>query len=273
VTANPSISVFTITTKAHIGDDPDGGPAPLLSGLVDVDGSIKIDADDTTEIDKVSAGAAIGGSAGIALSANVTALEKHTDAFIGTGAAVVARGQGTAITSALGVIGEETNPSAPGTTPPEAQASATYDGDAGSVGASAEVGAPSIDNGGGDEATDAAEGSVEVTRTTNRAATPVRGIAISAINTDDLETYSLAAGGGTVGVAVSGAINILDTTTRAFVGANASVNASLVGAHGDQSVRIGAGNDFHHVAVTAAAAGGFVGVAPGVDVTVTDATV
>src|SRR5690606_31769863 len=116
----------------------------------------------------------------------------------------------------------------------------TYNGNAASVGASAEVGPPSLgDDPGKDESTDGAAGSVEVTRTTALGSTVVNGIAISATNRDDLETYSLAVGAGSVGVAVSGAVNVLNTSTRAFVADGANVNQSLAGASGSQSVRVG----------------------------------
>lgn len=271
VSANPSITFLDITTKAHIGDDPSAGPSSLGAGNVDVEGSILISADDVTEIDKVSAGAAAG-VAGVGLAASVTSIDKHTHAFIGTDAQVTARGNGAGVDSALGIITESTVASTPGTASIEANSSGTYNGNAASVGAAAEVGAPKIGSGTNDGPS-AAKSSVEVTRSNGRAHNTVNGIAISATNSDDLETYSLAVGAGSVGVAVSGAVNVVTTDTRAFVTEDATVNQSLSGANGAQSVRIGAGNDFHHVAVTASAAGGFVGVAPGLDMTITDATV
>ena len=51
----------------------------------------------------------------------------------------------------------------------------------------------------------------------NRVLTPqavkVHGVAVSATNTDEINTYSAAVGGGTVGVAVAAAVNVVNTDT------------------------------------------------------------
>src|SRR6185436_17288740 len=109
-------------------------------------------------------------------------------------------------------------------------------------------------------------------RTLNAGERTVQGVAIAATNQDDIETYAAAIGGGTVGVAVAAAVNVINTDTTAYVGDNASVNANQGGASGRQSVTVAAANDFHHVALAAGAGFGTVGVAPGVDVTVLDNT-
>ena len=95
-----------------------------------------------------------------------------------------------------------------------------------------------------------------------------RGVAVTATNRDDIATYSVGIGGGTVGVAVAAAVNVVNADTQAYIGQDASVNADQTGATTNQSVLVAAGNDFHHVALAAGAGFGAVGVAPGVDVTV-----
>ncbi len=100
----------------------------------------------------------------------------------------------------------------------------------------------------------------------------VQGVAIAATNRDDIETYSAAIAGGSVGVAVAAAVNVINTDTQAYIGNGASVNGDQSGANAAQSVTVAAVNDFHHVALAAGAGFGAVGVAPGVDVTVLSGT-
>src|SRR5258706_11145901 len=87
-------------------------------------------------------------------------------------------------------------------------------------------------------------------------------------NSVDSAVFSSAVGGGTVGIAVAPAVNVLKAHTKGYTGNNAHVNSNPFTADGSQSVLVGAGNDFHHVALAAGAGFGTVGVAPGVDVTV-----
>src|SRR5205823_13209292 len=134
---------------------------------------------------------------------------------------------------------------------------------------SGEAGAPNVqgvdsNNDGTTDANPATTG--QRTLTANQ--TTVQGVAISATNRDDIETYSAAIGGGTVGVAVAAAVNVIDTHTNAYIGAGAHVNDDQSGASGAQTVSVAAGSDFHHVALAAGAGFGAVGVAPGVEVTV-----
>ena len=52
----------------------------------------------------------------------------------------------------------------------------------------------------------------------------MRGVAVSATNRDNIETYSVGLAGGTVGVAVAAAVNVVNTDTHAYIGDGASVN-------------------------------------------------
>ena len=61
---------------------------------------------------------------------------------------------------------------------------------------------------------------------------------------------------------------MINANTNAYVGNNATVNADLTGADAQQSVLVAAGSDFYHFAIAGSAAGGLVGVAPSVGVTV-----
>ena len=100
VSVNAGVHVLKMTTRAYIGDDPelyivDPSQRTPSAGAGDVHagGTVRIAADDVTEIDKVAATVAIGGSAGVGAAATVTVVNKNTEAFIGAGAKVSWRWQ------------------------------------------------------------------------------------------------------------------------------------------------------------------------------------
>ena len=62
----------------------------------------------------------------------------------------------------------------------------------------------------GDEAGGSQDPSLTGQRSLVAQTNTVRGVAISATNRDDIETYSAAVGGGTVGVAVAAAVNVVN---------------------------------------------------------------
>jgi hypothetical protein len=97
----------------------------------------------------------------------------------------------------------------------------------------------------------------------------VKGLAVSAINSDNLITVSASAGGsGTVSVNVSGSVHVIDSTTKAFIASGARINPDLTGAGNQQSVLVAAGDDLYLISVTTAGAiSGTVAVTPGALVT------
>jgi hypothetical protein len=104
VSVNAGVHVLDITTRAFIGDDPDaasGGGAGNVHAL----GTVRIAADDNTELDKFVATVAVGGTAGVGAAATVTVENKHTLAFIGQGAAVTGDGQTSGLSANTGGFG------------------------------------------------------------------------------------------------------------------------------------------------------------------------
>jgi len=368
VSVNAGVHVLDLTTRAYIGDDPDSGPGSLGAGDVHAGGTVRIAADDVTEMDKVAATVAIGGSAGVGAAATVTVIDKTTEAFIGAGAKVTGDGNTVGLSAATGGFGVTfAAANGPATREPTSDGAVHTDTeridiDGGSdlatgdyvtyskggesataigglednrnyfvrrVGDSIELydtKEHALDGGSTDgrvNLTSAGSGSgrftptVEVvdsktannsdidtlsnagqvttpnvdpvdtdgdsggettdpTANANRVLTPqtvtVRGVAVSATSRDDIGTYSVGLAGGTVGVAVAAAVNVVNTETTAYIGDGAQVNVDQSNANAAQSVLVGAGSDFHHVAVAAGAGFGAVGVAPGVDVTVVGST-
>src|SRR5207249_2730750 len=90
-----------------------------------------------------------------------------------------------------------------------------------------------------------------------------------------------AIGGGFVGVAGGVGVTVMNVTTKAFVGPSSKVNCDgtlncdnpAAGANGAQSVNVSAVDFFKSLTVAGGAAGGFVGVAGGVDIGVADSSV
>ncbi|UCD79969.1 MAG: LEPR-XLL domain-containing protein, partial [Desulfobacterales bacterium] len=114
---------------------------------------------------------------------------------------------------------------------------------------------------------DVEDPSLTAQRTATAATTSVWGVAVTAVNIDDIETIAVSgSGAGTVAVNVSGAVNVLDTKTYAYIDDGAQVET-------DRSVLVAAGNDFYEMAIAAAASfAGTVGATPGANVTVVENT-
>jgi hypothetical protein len=115
------------------------------------------------------------------------------------------------------------------------------------------------------------------TQTKQRTSVPgmrtVNGVAVSAVNKDDIETIGVSGGGaGTVAVNIGGSVNVISNNTFAYVADGAKVNKDTDITDGeqlDQSVLVAAGNDLYHMGIAGAISiSGTVSVTPGADVTV-----
>ena len=95
-----------------------------------------------------------------------------------------------------------------------------------------------------------------------------QGVAVTATNRDDIRSFTVTFGAGSVGVAVSAGIADIKADATATIGDGALVNESLTGANASQSVLVGAGNDFHHLSVGVGVGVGKVGIAPTVGVNI-----
>jgi hypothetical protein len=268
VGVNAAVHVLDISTRAFIGDDPDELTASAGAGDVHAHGTVRVAADDRTELNKYVATVAVGGSAGVGAAAAVTVITKHTQAFIGDGASVTGDGQTAGLNTNTGVFGVAFLADSAGSTGLES--TTAKDTPISTLQAAGKIHAPDVNN--IDTNGDQSGGTVSPASTGARTLTPVqatvRGVAVSATNRDDVKTFSAAIGGGTVGVAVAAAVNVVNTDTQAYIGDGASVNSDQSGANAAQTVSVSAGNDFHHLALAAGAGFGALGVAPGVDVTV-----
>ncbi len=99
-----------------------------------------------------------------------------------------------------------------------------------------------------------------------------RGVVVQAATSEDVFGLAPAVGGGFVGVAGGVAVTVLDVTTKAFIGPSSQINTAP-GANSLQSVNVSAVDRFESLTIAGGAAGGFVGVAGGVNVGFADSSV
>src|SRR5690606_22786081 len=253
------VFVLTLDTNAAIASN----------ATVKTRGSVLVSAHDETELDVISGGVAVGGSAGVGAGIGVVVVDKSTTASIGAGAHVSGAGVDDTVAARTGEfqIGY-------GATLPDGGPNVEPDADGKASKESLEIGSAQMGGGDTDFTQDGSSDMTDPSLTRQRTATAdpqagFRGVAVTATNKDDIETLALSvAGAGSVAVAVGAAVNVVDTETSATIGAGAHINQAadmLTSAHGAQSVRVAAGNDFYHMGIGAGVAVGGSGAgAPGV---------
>ena len=271
VVVDAAVHVLDITTRAFVGDDPSDVVPSAGPGDVHANGSIVIAADERTEMDNVVGVAAASLYSSNGAAAGVVVANKRTEAFIGEAARVTADGNTAGLNVRTGRFVDSYVAANPGTPGIEANQDVNVDSDTSTLSAQGEVGLAEleemdVDQQGGSDTNDES-------LTGQRTLTPgtinnFHGIAVTATNRDDIETYTLSLAVAIAGVATSGGVNVINADTTAYVGANANLNANIVGADALQSVHVAAGSDFHHFALAGSVAAGLVGVSPSVGVTV-----
>ncbi|HYC46066.1 MAG TPA: LEPR-XLL domain-containing protein, partial [Burkholderiales bacterium] len=281
VSANAGVHIFDLSTRAFIGDDP-LAPSSAGAGDVHAKGSLVVSANDYTNVNEI-AGTIAAGAVGIGAAAGVNVITKETVAFIGDGAKVTGDGGGDAVSVNTGRIGagsdntapvfDSANPSNVGIeTNGSGTATAAASGDRSSLRASGQIGTPDI--GAMDLNADSSQEEVQNDSLTGKRTTSLgtdtdfRGVSVSATNRDEIRTFTFSLAAGTVGVAVSAGVSVVNATTEASIGDSAKVNESTANANAAQEVLVGAGSDFFHLAVAGTLAAGAVGVAPAVGVNV-----
>jgi hypothetical protein len=97
---NAGVSVLTLLTSASIA----GGPQVSHGAFVDADGSVRVAANDSTDLDVIVGNLSVSGSASVGAAAAVPVVNKTTEAFVGQNAIVNARGNGTGLSAATGAF-------------------------------------------------------------------------------------------------------------------------------------------------------------------------
>ena len=95
------------------------------------------------------------------------------------------------------------------------------------------------------------------------------GFAVQASSSENVFGLAVAVGGGFVGVAGAVDVTLLHVTTQAYVGNGAQINTDA-GASAAQSVNVAAADSTKTLTIAGGVAGGFVGVAGGIDIGVAD---
>ncbi len=275
VGVDAGVHVFTLQTRAFIGEDPDG--TATVAANISAGGSIAVEANDTTDINEI-VGVLGAGAAGFAAGAGVNVMSKDTEAFIGTGATVSAGGAGAGLTVDTGLIdtGLDTsastfNPNSPGGVGIDSSTSgsAAESGDRSSFESAGQVGIPQLGgldltgNGSSSQVSNPAlQGIVTTSPDTENGFT---GIAVAATNEDNIRSFVVTFGAGAAGVGISAGVDVVTAKTEATIGDGATVTSG-------GSVLVGASNYFYHLTIDVGVAAGGVGVAPAVGVNVIDYT-
>ena len=251
--------MLTLTPDAALSSGQaaaSGLDVALAPTMVDAQGNVAVAGADRTQMDLIAGNIAGGGAGGGGAAAAVPIVHKKTQAFIGRDAVVDAHAKRAAIDAQNGefAVSYENVPFSVSDVPaPLFFVSGTLSAD--------------LNFDGQNDLTDP---SLTQQRESVAQTEQVRGVAVSAVNQDDLESVALSGGGaGTVAVNIGGSVDVSSNETRAFVDSGASINAHTPDAGAGQSVLVAAGNDFYHMGMALIAAGGGAGSgAPGADVAV-----
>jgi len=252
ISGQAGVIVLNATTRAVLGDDPTDNIAPAGVTSINAKGSVVVASADTTEIDALAGSVTVAAGAGIGAAASVPVIHKTTEAYVANGAHVVGEGRAdrAGVTIASGTFnvsfGADDDNDDEDRSQDEVHAFKPNGSD--------------VD---GDNGNDLADDSFRKSRNVLAGTTSgFKGVAVTANNQDSIESFSISGGAsGGVAVNVAAPVSVIDISTRAFVGTNATINAT--GTPGaNQTVKVAAANDFQQMAL-----GGVVGLAGAVTVT------
>jgi hypothetical protein len=253
------VYVMNLTTIASIGSERTETLTPE-GATVQAGDSVVVSAEDSTELDLIGGTITAGGSASLGAAAVVPVINKTTEAFIGANSSVTGLAQGDGVEAHTGTF-------AVAFTPDEFE-----------IG---EVPSPLFfaDDGitldvTGDGIPDLNDPLLFQRRSATPLTTQFKGVAVTAVNQDDIEAIGVSGGAaGALAVSIGGAVQVITAHTRAFIDEGAEVNPENAGVDSLQSVLVAAGNDLTHTGMALVPAGaGTVAVTPGADVSVVNNT-
>jgi filamentous hemagglutinin family protein len=323
VSASDDTTVFDVVAGAGGGGSVGGGAAGDVGVLskttqawiggnawVEAGQNLTVKANSQEDLRLSSIGFGAGGSAGLAGSAAVFTLKTDTEARVGDGATLRARGNAlvaadgrtavdliagsaaaggsAAVGAAAGVvvldkttlarIGENANVQALGYGTALQAATGHYDiAYGGAITGDGRVTkgglAPTDAQGNGIGGRDAFKALTQQ-RTATARTEALQGLGVTATNSDSVKAYAVTgAGAGAAAITLGANVSTVDTDTRAQIGADAKINQTADVADAAQSVRVAAGNEQFHLGLAGAASGaGAVAVGAGADVFVSKNT-
>ncbi|MBC8508279.1 MAG: hypothetical protein H8D34_25770, partial [Chloroflexi bacterium] len=232
IAATTNVHTYYLNTVAHIGS-----LATVYAG-----GNVVVSAEDKTGADIItgSAGIAISGegSGGVGAAVGVVYTDKTVEAYIGAGAIVDAEANGADSAVYTG----------------EFSINFYEEGNDGT-----DVHQPETTN------REANDDSIIRQRNSLPTSTTMRGVAVTAINRDDIEMIAVGGSGGLYfGLQVSAAIAVLRADTFAHIDNTAQINQNTASPGSAQSVLVAAGSDTYHFGVAGSLAVGAGAVGPGI---------
>jgi len=266
IAGSVSVYVLDVTTRAVVDDSATAANGAKLQA----EGNVIINAQEHHEMDMVAGNLGGAGKVAVGVAASVPVVTKNTEASIGRNASVLAKASRPAALVPSGdftvaFVTDVSNQNFPQGQP---------GGDV--LGTDIEVGAPrprtlDVGNDGSNELNDP---SLTMQRTSTPVMRSIKGVSVTAINRDDIETAGASgAASGVVSVNVGGVVNIINITTTAFIDADAKINVDQVNSNAEQDVHVAAANDYYHLGIGAALNGSLVvAVTPSVDVLVANLT-
>jgi len=244
VNLSASVVIANITTQAFVAASP--------TTVINADGNVVVEAVSKSELDLWGISAQFAAAAAVGASAAVPVVTKNVLAEIGDGVTATGRGLRNATTVHDGTFGDVLSPSPMDVTSNQA------------AGGNLNLGSPSYANGNNTDLNSsdnqrqnydanqnfAGDDQAGQRKANALAQTGFRGVAVTATNSDDVSSTGVAIGGA-IGAAVSltGSVQVVNATTLARIGKNAQVDT--LGTSANQSVLVGAGNDFRSLGVAA----------------------
>ncbi len=213
----------------------------ISDAVISADDNVLVLADADNEVDALAAGLQASTSVGLGGAVIVNVFDNATSARIDEGALVNARANGDAAVVNTGALDSTT------TTNNGAVLASKAAIDAPRTPGEVELNDTVAD--------DARANTYELNKALGgRVTEQVKGVAVAAVSTDDVETIGVnASGAGTAGVAAAPTVNILGATVTSTID-DASVNQDKTNIDDAQAVRVNAGN--HSVANTYGGGGG-----------------
>jgi hypothetical protein len=249
-----SVFVLDLTTEALVGAA--GSPAGISS-----DGNVLIAANDQTTLNQFAGTVGAAGLGTVGASAAVATVNKTTEALVASGSTVTALASPSAdaISAALGTF--DVTYTAPSGSPDDVQPPNVQ------IDLKGRTGDPNQGN--------VNDPALTKERQANEEYGSTRGVAITAVNQDDLKSFDIGAGLSPVAaISLAAGVDVVNATTEATIADGAKVTAGQgASAPGDGSVDVIASDDFFNLGLAGALAiGGKFGASPGVDSSIVDLT-
>jgi hypothetical protein len=245
VTPAADVTVLRNTTEAYIGD------RALVNAAADID----VLAQAREDIFSIGAGASISGNVAVGGAASVVTIDNTTRAFVGDEDAIDGVGATLNAGGSVRVTAEDETETF--------TIAGSLGLGIGAVGAGGSVSTTLIN-----KDTQAFVGAASIVNAQGNSNSGTNGLAVNASSSEDVFSIAAAAAGGFyVGLGGGVTVEIIDSDTTAYIGANAQINQIPANtANANQTVQVSATNEATVFAFGGGLGGGIAGIGGGVDV-------